>query len=68
MSDAGAWSTQAWMDGHGRAAYAAYSATMGDRTPDDRPMPAWSRLTGTQRAAWTMAALAAITRHTDKER
>lgn len=67
MSDTGAWSTKAWMDGHGRAAYDAYSAVVGGRTHDDRAMPRWDRLTDTQRSAWTMAALAAIARHTDKE-
>lgn len=68
MSDTGAWSTQAWMDGHGRAAYEAYFATLGGRTPDDHAMPVWSRLADTQQSAWTMAALAAIARHADKER
>jgi hypothetical protein len=51
------------MDGHGRAAYAAYFATVGGRTHDDKPMPTWDRLTDTIRSAWTMAALAAIAQH-----
>lgn len=66
MSDA-EWNTQVWMDGHGRAAYGAYFATVGGRTHDDRAMPRWDKLTDTIRAAWTMAALAAIARHAAAE-
>lgn len=59
------WSARDWMDGHGEAAYYAYQATVGGRTPDNKLMPAWPKLTETTRSAWTMAALAAIARHTD---
>lgn len=64
MSDA-PWLVDDWMDGHGHAAYSAYWNTVGGRTHDDKPMPRWDKLSRTQRAAWTMAALAAVARHTD---
>lgn len=65
MSDDTPWRVDTWMEGHGRAAYAGYWNTVGGRTHDDKPMPRWDKLTGPQQAAWTMAALAAIARHTD---
>lgn len=37
-------------------AYAAYGASTGHRTYDDRPMPAWEDLGGQIQAAWVCAA------------
>ncbi|MGW0566060.1 hypothetical protein [Streptomyces tauricus] len=44
-----------------RAAYAAYGAATGNRTYDDRPMPAWEDLGEKIQAAWVCAAGAAAT-------
>ncbi|MEK8141765.1 hypothetical protein NKH18_01340 [Streptomyces sp. M10(2022)] len=65
MSSDSPWSTRDWMGGHGQAAYYAYTTTVGGRTPANKLMPTWAKLTDTDQAAWTMAALAAIARHTD---
>lgn len=62
MSDT-PWNTLAWMNGHGEAAYRAYAYTVGWKTHDGKVMPRWDKLTDQTRAAWTMAALAAIARH-----
>jgi hypothetical protein len=51
------------MSGHGRAAYTAYWDAVGGRTPDDKVMPYWHKLNPADKAAWALAALAAIARH-----
>jgi len=60
------WTVSAWMEGRGRTAYSAYAATVGNRTHDDKRMPKWEGLTDVIRAAWTMAALAAVAEHEAK--
>jgi hypothetical protein len=61
MSDE--WHVGTWMETRGLTAYMAYASAVDHKTHDGRRTPKWDSLSGTQRAAWTMAALAAVEQH-----
>lgn len=42
----------------GRLAFEAYSVSVGGKTHDDKPIPAWGDLTESVRTAWGAAASA----------